>query len=58
MSDREQNEQMEDVQDPSTNVKGKGRAPAGEEPMDDDSSDESGMEEEHVSALNHSRMSE
>lgn len=40
---------MEGVQDPTTDVKGKGKAQEGEtmeESMDDDSSDESGAEEQ------------
>lgn len=48
MSAQEDN-QMEGVQDPTTENKGKGKAPednAMEESMDDDSSDESGAEEQ------------
>ena len=42
---------MEGVQDPTNEGKGKGKAPdAVEESMDDDSSDESGVED-HVSIL-------
>jgi len=40
---------MEGVQDPATDVKGKGKAQEGEtveESMDDDSSDESGVEDQ------------
>lgn len=38
---------MEDVQDSAADVKGKGKAPqAAEESMDDDSSDESGAEDQ------------
>lgn len=37
---------MEGVQGSATDVKGKGKAPEAEESMDDDSSDESGAEEQ------------
>lgn len=50
MSAQSENHQMEGVQDPTTDVKGKGKAQEGdtvEESMDDDSSDESGVED-HV----------
>lgn len=47
----ENDHQMEGVQDPTNEGKGKGKAPdAVEESMDDDSSDESGVED-HVSIL-------
>ncbi|KAF1833942.1 hypothetical protein BDW02DRAFT_569579 [Decorospora gaudefroyi] len=49
MSAQPENQQMEGVQDPATDVKGKGKAPEGEameESMDDDSSDESGVEDQ------------
>ena len=49
MSAQPENQQMEGVQAPATDVKGKGKAPEGdamEESMDDDSSDESGMEDQ------------
>jgi hypothetical protein len=49
MSAQPENQQMEGVQDPATDVKGKGKAQEGEnmeESMDDDSSDESGAEEQ------------
>lgn len=49
MSAQPDNQQMEGVQDPSTDIKGKGKAPEGEameESMDDDSSDESGVEDQ------------
>jgi hypothetical protein len=45
----QQDNQMEGVQDPTTENKGKGKAPEDnqmEESMDDDSSDESGAEEQ------------
>ncbi|KAL6705395.1 Histone H2A.Z-specific chaperone CHZ1 [Coniothyrium glycines] len=48
MSAPSEDQQMEGVQDP-TNVKGKGKAAQGEtveESMDDDSSDESGVEDQ------------
>lgn len=50
MSAQSDNHDMEGVQDPATDVKGKGRAQEGdvmEESNDDDSSDESGVED-HV----------
>ena len=50
MSAQPDNEQMEGVQEPAVDIKGKGKAPEGEtmeESMDDDSSDESGIED-HV----------
>jgi hypothetical protein len=49
MSAQPDNQQMEGVQDPSVESKGKGKAPEGEtmeESMDDDSSDESGVEDQ------------
>merc|ERR1712137_117127 len=49
MSAQPENQQMEGVQDPTTDVKGKGKAQEGEtveESMDDDSSDESGAEDQ------------
>lgn len=49
MSAQPENQQMEGVQDPSTESKGKGKATnpdAMEESMDDDSSDESGVEDQ------------
>ncbi|RYO52666.1 hypothetical protein AA0116_g11530 [Alternaria tenuissima] len=49
MSAQPENQQMEGVQDPATDVKGKGKAQEGEtveESMDDDSSDESGAEDQ------------
>ncbi|EUC40769.1 hypothetical protein COCMIDRAFT_9417 [Bipolaris oryzae ATCC 44560] len=49
MSAQPDNQQMEGVQDPTTDVKGKGKAQEGdamEESMDDDSSDESGAEDQ------------
>lgn len=49
MSAQPDNQQMEGVQDPATDVKGKGKAQEGEameESMDDDSSDESGAEDQ------------
>ncbi|KAI4622068.1 Histone H2A.Z-specific chaperone [Alternaria sp. BMP 0032] len=49
MSAQPENQQMEGVQDPATDVKGKGKAQEGEtveESMDDDSSDESGVEDQ------------
>jgi hypothetical protein len=49
MSAQAENQQMEGVQDPATDVKGKGKAQEGEtveESMDDDSSDESGVEDQ------------
>jgi hypothetical protein len=49
MSAQSDNQQMEGVQDPSVESKGKGKAPEGEtmeESMDDDSSDESGVEDQ------------
>ena len=49
MSARPENQQMEGVQDPATDVKGKGKAQEGEameESMDDDSSDEAGAEDQ------------
>jgi hypothetical protein len=49
MSAQPDNQQMEGVQDPSTESKGKGKAPEAdtmEESMDDDSSDESGVEDQ------------
>jgi hypothetical protein len=45
---------MEGVQDPAAEAKGKGKAPqtdAMEESMDDDSSDESGVEDQVCSPL-------
>lgn len=53
MSAQPENDQMEGVQDPSTDLKGKGKAAEGdamEESMDDDSSDESGVED-HVRSM-------
>jgi hypothetical protein len=49
MSAQPENQKMEGVQDPATDVKGKGKAQEGEtveESMDDDSSDESGVEDQ------------
>jgi hypothetical protein len=49
MSAQSDNHQMEGVQDPATEGKGKGKAPEAdtmEESMDDDSSDESGVEDQ------------
>ncbi|CAO2648565.1 Nn.00g078320.m01.CDS01 [Neocucurbitaria sp. VM-36] len=49
MSAQPENQPMEGVQDPATDNKGKGKAPeadAMEESMDDDSSDESGIEDQ------------
>jgi hypothetical protein len=49
MSAQPDNQPMEGVQDPSVESKGKGKAPEGdhmEESMDDDSSDESGVEDQ------------
>ena len=48
MSAQPENEQMKDVQDPATDVKGKGKAEGEtmEESMDDESSDESGVEDQ------------
>jgi hypothetical protein len=48
MSAQPENEQMEGVQDPTTESKGKGKASDDtmEESMDDDSSDESGVEDQ------------
>jgi hypothetical protein len=54
MSAQPDNQQMEGVQDPSTESKGKGKAPEGdnmEESMDDDSSDESGVEDQVCASL-------
>ncbi len=53
MSAHPDNEQMEGVHEQTADIKGKGKAPEGdtmEESMDDDSSDESGIED-HVRAL-------
>jgi hypothetical protein len=53
MSAQPENQQMEGVQDPTTDVKGKGKAQEGEtveESMDDDSSDESGAEDQVCSS--------
>jgi hypothetical protein len=50
MSAQNDHNQMQDVQDPAAENKGKGKAPEAEtmeESMDDDSSDESGVED-HV----------
>jgi hypothetical protein len=49
MSAQSDNNQMEGVQDPAVENKGKGKAPEAdtmEESMDDDSSDESGVEDQ------------
>ena len=49
MSAQSDNQKMEGVQEPTTDVKGKGKAQEGEtveESMDDDSSDESGVEDQ------------
>ena len=49
MSAQPENQPMEGVQDPATDTKGKGKAPEAdvmEESMDDDSSDESGVEDQ------------
>ncbi|KAF1844596.1 uncharacterized protein K460DRAFT_404885 [Cucurbitaria berberidis CBS 394.84] len=46
MSAQSENQHMEGVQDPATDNKGKGKAPEAEESMDDDSSDESGVEDQ------------
>ena len=49
MSAQPDNQKMEGVQEPTTDVKGKGKAQEGEtveESMDDDSSDESGVEDQ------------
>jgi hypothetical protein len=49
MSAQPDNQQMKDVQEPATDVKGKGKAQEGEkveESMDDESSDESGVEDQ------------
>lgn len=52
MSAQPEDQQMEGVQDPTTESKGKGKAPeAVEESMDDDSSDESGAEDQVCSAF-------
>lgn len=49
MSAQQDDNQMEGVQNPTAETKGKGKAPEGEgmqESMDEDSSDESGAEEQ------------
>ncbi|OAL01587.1 hypothetical protein IQ06DRAFT_218614 [Phaeosphaeriaceae sp. SRC1lsM3a] len=61
MSAQPENQQMEGVQDPSTESKGKGKATnpdAMEESMDDDSSDESGVEDQVLEEPDEDNMEE
>ncbi|KAF2826176.1 hypothetical protein CC86DRAFT_394220 [Ophiobolus disseminans] len=61
MSAPQDDAQMEGVQNPATETKGKGKAPEGEtmqESMDEDSSDESGAEEQVLEEPDEDNMEE